>query len=101
MYKKFILAKTLDKVMQFCCRYTLLGGIVQAVFNLVQEVNHKPQQYMLHPKIQKSIVKELVYNQKYKFSNDLVVMNFLDEEWIKNNSSGEYVSNDIISRYFL
>ncbi|WP_342271561.1 hypothetical protein [Candidatus Tisiphia endosymbiont of Parasteatoda lunata] len=22
MYKKFILAKTLDKVMQFCCRYT-------------------------------------------------------------------------------
>ncbi|WP_342278861.1 hypothetical protein [Candidatus Tisiphia endosymbiont of Myopa tessellatipennis] len=74
---------------------------MQAVFHLVQEVNQKPQQYMLHPKIQKLIVKELVYNQKYKFSNDLVVMNFLDEEWIKNNSSGEYVSNDIISRYFL
>ncbi|WP_375330873.1 NAD(P)-dependent oxidoreductase [Candidatus Tisiphia endosymbiont of Oplodontha viridula] len=82
-------------------RGLLLGGIVQAVFHLVQEVNQKPQQYMLHPKIQKLIVKELVYNQKYKFSNDLVVMNFLDEEWIKNNSSGEYVSNDIISRYFL
>ncbi len=32
MYKKFILAKTLDKVMQFCCRYTnKLARIAYAV----------------------------------------------------------------------
>ncbi|WP_410521475.1 hypothetical protein [Candidatus Tisiphia endosymbiont of Parasteatoda lunata] len=32
MYKKFILAKTLDKVMQFCCRYTLKRRTASAGF---------------------------------------------------------------------
>lgn len=45
-------------------RGLLLGGIVQAVFHLVQGINQKPQQYMLHPKIQKLIVKDLLHKSK-------------------------------------
>lgn len=81
-------------------RGLLLGGVLQAILHLDQNANQKPKQYMLNPKIQKSIVNELVTNQKYQFPDELPVINFLDEEWIKNNSGGEYVSNNIISQYF-
>ncbi|XVN42086.1 MAG: NAD(P)-dependent oxidoreductase [Candidatus Rickettsia vulgarisii] len=81
-------------------RGLLLGGVLQAILHLEQNANQKFKQYMLNPKIQKSIVHELIVNQKYQFSDDLPARSFLDEEWVKNNSDGEYISNNIISECF-
>lgn len=81
-------------------RGLLLGGVLQAILHLNQNANQKFKQYMLNPKIQKSIICELVTNQKYLFPDKLPVIKFSNEEWIKNNSDGEYVSNSIISQCF-
>ncbi len=80
-------------------RGLLLGGIVQALFQLLQEPNQQPKQYMLHPRIQKLIVQVLIENDPSKFHEPLA-KNFLDEEWIKNNSSGEYITSEILLRNF-
>jgi len=81
-------------------RGLLLGGILQAIFQLSQEPVHTFHQYMLHPKLQKLVVQAWVNNQKEYISNRLI-KKFLNDEWIKNNSRGEYIDNDIISKYFI
>ncbi|WP_425364411.1 hypothetical protein [Candidatus Tisiphia endosymbiont of Mystacides longicornis] len=42
MYKKFILTKKLDKVMQFCCKYTLQQNINFLPFQLVNSIDTDP-----------------------------------------------------------
>ncbi len=82
-------------------RGLLLGGIVQAIAQLIQEPKQKFKQYMLLPKIQKLVVQCLIDSQPNHAFDDLLVTNFLEEEWIKNNSSGEYVDNVIVSKYLV
>lgn len=81
-------------------RGLLLGGILQAIFQLSQDPVHSFHQYMLHPKLQKLVVQAWLNNQKEYISNRLI-KKFLDDEWIKNNSRGEYIDNNIISKYFI
>ncbi|OZG32515.1 NAD(P)-dependent oxidoreductase [Rickettsia endosymbiont of Culicoides newsteadi] len=77
-------------------RGLLLGGIIQAIFQLIQEPKLESKQYMLDPKIQKLIVQELMINRLSQISDESLVMNFLDEEWIKNNSIGCSTKKPII-----
>lgn len=81
-------------------RGLLLAGIIQALFHLLQDPKPEAKQYMLHPKIQKLIVEILIENNTSSIFKGSLVSNFLNEEWIKNNSSGEYVSSDALLRNF-
>ncbi len=77
-------------------RGLLFGGVIQAILQLLQ--NPEPKQYMLDPALQKFIVQELINSQnpEERSSNSPLITHFLNEQWIQNNSSGEYVTNDII-----
>lgn len=78
-------------------RGLLLGGIIQALFHLLQGPKPEAKQYMLHPKMQKLIVQEIRTDLAF---NEKLISNFLNEEWVKNNSSGEYMTSDTILKYF-
>ncbi len=77
-------------------RGLLLGGIIQAIFQLIQEPKPECKEYMLDTKIQKLIVQELMVNGTEQISHESLVMNFLDKEWIKNNSVGCFMEKPIV-----
>jgi S-adenosylhomocysteine hydrolase len=81
-------------------RGLLLGGIIQALFQLIQKPKQDPRHYMLHPKIQKFMVQEFIKDQPAQSLDNSLAKNFSDEEWIKASSGGEYVDNDLITTYF-
>ena len=81
-------------------RSLLLGGVIQAIFHLLQEPKPLAKQYMLHPKIQKLIVQLLIENMTSNIFNEREIANFRDEEWIKNNSQGQYITSEILQKNF-
>ncbi|WP_375326741.1 NAD(P)-dependent oxidoreductase [Candidatus Tisiphia endosymbiont of Nemotelus uliginosus] len=78
-------------------RALLFGGVIQAMLQSLQ--NPEPKQYMLNPALQKFIVQELINSQspEERLYNSPLIIHFLNEQWIQNNSSGEYVDNNIIT----
>lgn len=81
-------------------RGLLLGGVIQAIFHLLQEPKPLAKQYMLHTKIQKLIVQLLIENMTSNIFNEREIANFRDEEWIKNNSQGQYITSEILQKNF-
>jgi S-adenosylhomocysteine hydrolase len=81
-------------------RGLLLGGIMQAAFQLAEKAEQSLGRYMLHPEIQKFIVQEFIQDQPQLSLDNPLAKNFSDTSWIRANSSGEYIDNSLISAYF-
>ncbi|MGI4752481.1 MAG: hypothetical protein ACRYE8_01975 [Janthinobacterium lividum] len=66
-----------------------------------------PQIEMLHPKIQQLVVQTLLNNLKETIDINNILLpyvnsikNFLNEEFLKENSRGQYIDNNIINNIF-
>jgi len=76
-------------------RGLLLAGIVQAFLQLSDVDVPEAKQYMLHPSLQKFIAKSF-FSEHLDSVNEIwnkpeVIKNFLNAEWIRKNSSGDFI----------
>lgn len=82
-------------------RALLFGGMIQAVLQLLHDP--APKQYMLNPLLQKLIVQQLISNpdigRTLSISTSPLISNFQNDEWIRSNSRGEYINDDIITDF--
>lgn len=88
-------------------RGLLLGGIIQAISQIIEKYTLEPTEYMLHPKIQKLVIQTLISNLKRDISiNNMLlssvnsIEDFLNEELLKKYSEGQYINNRIIDILF-
>lgn len=88
-------------------RGLLLGGVIQATTQLMKNYTFAPQIEMLHPKIQQLVVQTLLNNLKETIDINNILLpyvnsikNFLNEEFLKENSRGQYIDNNIINNIF-
>lgn len=88
-------------------RGLLLGVVIQATTQLMKNYTFAPQIEMLHPKIQQLVVQTLLNNLKETIDINNILLpyvnsirNFLNEEFLKENSRGQYIDNNIINNIF-